>query len=270
MNDRFFEFSLDVNQGPILATAIHDGHQVRKELKDLFRLKDEERLREEDPYTGKIARAFPNHLVVNRSRFEVDLNRGEEKAVYQKPEDAWGLDVWKEPVSEEMIQQSLRHYHQFFEEVEGVVQQIIDAHGYAIVYDIHSYNHRRESPEKSAPKEGNPDIDILTEGIEMKVWRPVLDQLKHELQLYPYPDGPLDVREEVRFKGGGSNFMQRMLSRFGEKVFIPSIEFKKIFMDEWTGVVDEEKLGHLTKALQQTEKAVVQAAENRKKILASL
>ena len=270
MSDRFFDISIDVNQGPIMATAIHEGHQVRDELKEKFNLKDEERFREEDPFTGAIARTFPNHLIVNRSRFEVDLNRPVERAVYRKPEDAWGLQVWKEPLSKEIAEASLQYYHNFFEEVEAYVQQIVDAHGYAIIYDIHSYNHRRESPEQAAPQEGNPDIDILVEGIEMKVWRPVLDRLKQELQAYPYPDGSLDVREEVRFKGGGSNFMQRMLQRFGEKVLVPSIEFKKIFMDEWTGVVDEEKLGHLTKALRNTERAVVEAAESRQKILTSL
>ena len=270
MSDRFFDIALDVSQGPILATAIHEGHQVREALREKFNLNEEERFREEDPFTGAIARTFPNHLIVNRSRFEVDLNRPVERAVYRKPEDAWGLQVWREPVSDEVAEASLQFYHNFFAEVEGHVQQIIKAHGYAIIYDIHSYNHRRDSPDKAAPQEENPDIDILVEGIEMKVWRPVLDELKQQLQSYPYPDGPLDVREEVRFKGGGSNFMQRMLQRFGEKVLIPSIEFKKIFMDEWTGVVDEEKLGHLAEALRNTEGAVVEAAESRQKILASL
>ena len=30
-----------------------------------------------------------------RSRFEVDLNRPREEAVYRVPEDCWGLDVWR-------------------------------------------------------------------------------------------------------------------------------------------------------------------------------
>ena len=231
MEDKFFELSLDANKGPLLATAIHEGHQVRPELDELFNLTSNERLREEDPHTGEIARAFPNHLVVNRSRFEVDLNRGIEKAVYEKPEDAWGLQVWKEPLTKETIRRSKSFYKEFYEKVEAQIQQIIDVHGYAIVYDIHSYNHRREGPDKApAKREGNPDIDVLTSGIQMDHWRPVLDRFMQALRDYPFPGGKLDVREEVRFTGDLSHFMQRILSRFKEKVFVPSIEFKKFIL----------------------------------------
>ena len=36
-----------------------------------------------------------NRIIVNRSRFEVDINRPRDKAVYITPEDAWGLHIWK-------------------------------------------------------------------------------------------------------------------------------------------------------------------------------
>lgn len=271
MDDNFFEFSIDASRGPLLATAIHDGDQVRDELNELFNLSANKRLREEDPHTGKIARAFPNYLVVNRSRFEVDLNRPEEKAVYEKPEDAWGLQVWKEPLSKEIVNRSKSLYHQFYKAVDQQIQQLIDAHGYAIVYDIHSYNHRREGPDASAAtQKDNPDIDVLTSGIHMSHWRPVLDRFMQVLKEYPFPDGPLDVREEVRFSGDLSNFMQHILHRFQEKVFVPSIEFKKIYMDEWTNEVYTDKLDHLTKALKKTVPAVLHEAEVNQKIPASL
>ena len=41
-----------IGDGPVIATAIHDGHQVREEVVKLFSLGDKEREREEDPYTG--------------------------------------------------------------------------------------------------------------------------------------------------------------------------------------------------------------------------
>jgi N-formylglutamate deformylase len=270
MQDRFFEFSIDADRGPLLATAIHEGNQVREELYELFNLTANERLREEDPHTGAIARAFPNYLIGNRSRFEVDLNRNEEMAVYQKPEDAWGLQVWKEPLSPEMVRRSKEFYHQFYKEVEGHIQQIIDKHGYAIIYDIHSYNHRREGADKAADPKGNPDIDILTSGIHMGIWRPVLDKLKQVLGDYTFPGGKLDVREEVRFTGDKSHFMQWILNRFKDKVLVPSIEFKKIYMDEWTNELYHDKLDHLIKALKETIPAVIHEAEVNQKIPASL
>ncbi len=271
MQDRFFEFSIDASRSPVLATAIHDGNQVRDELNDLFNLSANERFREEDPHTGTIARAFPNYLIGSRSRFEVDLNRSKDKAVYQKPEDAWGLKVWKEPISQEMVARSLKFYDEFYKAAAEQVQQLIDRHGYAIVYDLHSYNHRREGPDApAASQEGNPDVDILTSGIHMDTWRPVLDKFKQVLGEYPFPGKQLDVREEVRFTGDKSHFMQYILHRFQEKVLVPSIEFKKIFMDEWTNELSQDKLDHLTEALKKTVPAVIHEAEVNQKIPASL
>ena len=82
------------NPGPFIATAIHDGHLLRKEVAELTALTEDERLREEDPFTGKWTSIGNSRIIGLRSRFEVDLNRPREKAVYIKPEDAWGLRVY--------------------------------------------------------------------------------------------------------------------------------------------------------------------------------
>jgi hypothetical protein len=37
-------------------------------------------------------------MITHRSRFEVDLNRPRREAVYRIPEDAWGLDIWRDEV----------------------------------------------------------------------------------------------------------------------------------------------------------------------------
>lgn len=271
MKDQFFEENIEVKNGPLVATAIHDGHNVRESLQDRLNLSDQERLREEDPFTGELARQFDNYIIAKHSRFEVDLNRSPEKAVYKVPEDAWGLHVWKGAIPKEEIEESMRRYHGFYDHVASKLSAIIDTYGYVIVYDIHSYNYRRVGPEgpEANPKE-NPDIDVLTSGIKMEVWGSVLDKFKQVLKKYPYPDGPLDVREEVRFDGKLSHFMQWILNRFGEKAFVPSIEFKKIFMDEWTGQVDTDKLEHLKKALKQTEPAIMQEIRANQKIFETL
>ena len=39
-------------QAPIIATAIHDGHELRSDVVALIALPDSQRLHEEDPFTA--------------------------------------------------------------------------------------------------------------------------------------------------------------------------------------------------------------------------
>lgn len=265
MKEKFFDLSIEIDKGPIVATAIHDGHEVREELIDRFNLDGSERLREEDPFTGELAREFGNHIIGLRSRFEVDLNRNEEKAVYQKPEDAWGLKVWKKPLSEDSLYRSMEEYRRFYEETEEKLETLIDAHGYVIIYDIHSYNHRRNGPlaPGANPKE-NPEVNIGTSGMNKELWEPVVERFKRSIRNYEYPGGTLDVRENVKFKGG--YFMNRIHERFGDRACVMSVEFKKIFMDEWSGKVFSDKLNHLKTALKQSMPVVLHEARVNQKI----
>ena len=69
-------------QGPVVAAAIHDGHRVREEVSKILALTDAERLREEDPFTAIWTEVAETRIIGLQSRFEVDLNRPREKAVY--------------------------------------------------------------------------------------------------------------------------------------------------------------------------------------------
>jgi N-formylglutamate amidohydrolase len=86
-------FTVDIGEGPIVATAIHDGHAMRLACGEACALDDGTRLREEDPHTARFAAVAPTRLIAKRSRFEVDLNRPRDKAVYIAAADAWGLEV---------------------------------------------------------------------------------------------------------------------------------------------------------------------------------
>lgn len=77
--------------GPVVATAIHAGHDLRTELVPLMALPEPDRFREEDPFTDLIIKDIPSRLEVHRSRFEVDMNRAADEAVYRRPEDCWDL-----------------------------------------------------------------------------------------------------------------------------------------------------------------------------------
>ena len=69
---------------PLVAAAIHAGHEIRHEVAENLALSESDRLREEDPFTGSLTTVAQNRLTVFRSRFEIDVNRPREKACLPK------------------------------------------------------------------------------------------------------------------------------------------------------------------------------------------
>lgn len=249
MSNTTFDFVR--GHSPIVATAIHDGHHIRESLLKLFHLTDEERLREEDPFTAKWVNFSDNTIVVHHSRFETDVNRSREKAVYVKPEDAWGLKVWNKALPEEIINESLEVYDTFYEEVKKYFDSLFMSYENIVVYDIHSYNHRRDGINIESDIHLNPEINIGTRNMNRVKWEPVVSALVESLQSFDYDGRSLDVRENIKFKGG--YFGQWLFEQYGEKICPVSIEFKKFFMDEWTGkpfVKDIELISSLLKTSQ--------------------
>ncbi len=222
---------------PLLATAIHAGHQLRPETAALTALSDEQRLREEDPFTDRWAEIAANSIVVSPSRFEVDLNRPRDKAVYREPADAWGLDLWKSPPSDEFVDGSLAVYDQFYAELGEFCDRLVETHGTFVVLDLHSYNHRRLGPDKPVDDpDANPDINLGTDTVAPEL-RHIVDVFAQAVATHPFDDGHLDVRENVKFKGGQ---MTRWInSRYGSRGCSIAVEVKKIYMDEWSGAPDE-------------------------------
>ncbi len=244
---------------PIVATAIHDGHLTRNSILNLFKLNDEQRLREEDPFTAKWVNISDNNIVVHHSRFETDVNRPREKAVYVKPEDAWGLNIWKEELAEETIQDSLAVFDGFYAEVKKYFDELFLKHKNIVVYDIHSYNHRREATDKEADPEQNPEINIGTKNMDQSKWQPVVDELVNSIKSFDYDGRRLDVRENIKFKGG--YFGQWLYEQYGEKICPISIEFKKFFMDEWTGEPFEKDIRLINQLLKESTSSVLQELE---------
>lgn len=203
-----------------------------------MKLPEADRLREEDPFTDNWVDAAANTVVVHRSRFELDLNRPREKAVYVVPEDAWGLEVWQSEPPDEMVAESLAIYDDFYRELGDLCDQIVEKHGRLVVLDLHSYNHRRGGP--SAPvddPELNPEINLGTDTIAPS-WDRVVEAFSKTMSELPFDDDVLDVRANVKFKGGQ---MTRWVNeRYGDQGCSIAVEMKKIYMDEWTGELDED------------------------------
>ncbi|HHH46566.1 MAG TPA: N-formylglutamate amidohydrolase [Thiotrichales bacterium] len=240
-----------IGDGPVIATAIHAGHEVRRELLPFLALDEATRAREEDPYTDFLVKVVPSWIVFRRSRFEVDVNRPREEAVYTRPEMAWGLQLWKRPLPETEIERSLEEYDRFYAELERVLRLLEQRHGCFVVFDIHSYNHRRRGPH--APPDDprmNPDVNVGTGSMDRRRCGPVVERFMRDLRAYDFMGRHLDVRENVKFRG--RQLAQWIHRRFPDSACVLAIEFKKIFMDEWTGVADVERLEELRRALEST------------------
>ena len=239
--------SFDASPVQLVSTAIHAGHELRPSLRSRIALDDATRLREEDPFTDRLLVEGGATVVARHSRFEVDLNRPRDQAVYRTPDDAWGLDVWIDELPAEEIEESLRRYDEFY----GHLGELLDgvaARGPFVVLDLHSYNHRRGGAAAPPARESdNPEINVGTGTLDQRPWRPLVSEFMHALGQCQVRGTHLDVRENVRFRGG--QLSRWVNERYAGVGCALAIEFKKVFMDEWTGQVDDEHLRQLRSAL---------------------
>ena len=241
--------------GPVIATAIHDGHRIRPALQPLLALPDADRFREEDPLTGVLAAVGDVRVLVPTSRFELDHNRPREGAVYARPDDCWGLEVWNGELPEAEIARSLAAWDRFRSMITELVERMLERWEAVLLVDIHSYNHRREGPGAApAPQAGNPDIELGLTTVAPR-WRDVASRFADTLRATPIAGRTPDVRANVRFPTGG-DFPEWVHARWGERVCTISPEYKKIFMDEHTGQVDIAALYAMRDGLQSAVDAV--------------
>jgi N-formylglutamate amidohydrolase len=229
-----------VGDDPVIATALHDGHALREEVAAIMELSEAARLREEDPYTGSWTSVATTRVIPRRSRFEVDLNRPREGAVYRTPEDAWGLHVWKRPPPEDLVERSLADYDAFYAEARRLLSEMERRPGRFVVLDLHSYNHRRGGPDAEPDDpEANPEVNVGTGSLDRARWGHLVDRFISDLQGFPVLGRSLDVRENVRFRGG--HFSKWIHRNFPSSGCCLAVEFKKFFMDEWTGQLKPEQ-----------------------------
>ena len=235
---------------PILYLAIHNGHYLSDSIAEKIGISEADRLREEDPYTSRFIVDKPNHVVQTVSRFQYDLNRSRDHAIYQSPDDCWSLPVYpRHPLTEQEITSSLQEYDAFYSKLINIIEDFLQRHEKIIVWDVHSYNHHRQGI--NAPydsDEENPEIILGTNHYRYmpEHWKPIIDRIENDMNsrnfigqfsnralIHPH----LDVRQNIKFSGG---YLSQYLNHtYGDRVCCIAIEFKKIWMNEWTGEVDE-------------------------------
>ena len=213
-------------------TAIHAGNRIREELQDVVAVDPTDQYREEDPGTEKFIQHFPIQIIALDSRFEYDLNRSSERAVYLTPDMAWGLTVWNRPLTEAEINISLAKHHEFHQLMDMVTDFLIRQNNRAFIFDVHSYCYQRE---ERLPwyVDNKPVINLGTEAINKTIFSSSIKNFIDHLKEISVDGRLISVRENDVFKGG--YLARRLCARNHDQLAVFAIEFKKIFMDEWSG-----------------------------------
>lgn len=230
-------FSLKIEKYlPAMSAAIHNGSRLRAELVENCLLDQAQRYYEEDPYTGSFISDQAITLIAHDSRYEYDLNRNPQECVY---ETAWGVDVWKQPLSNEAINESQAKHAQFYRIVAAIVEALQADFGQCIVYDNHSYNYKRHE------RQDLPVINLGTSSVKSDKWRPVIDSWLSILKAMQVDGIEVTAAENDIFYGKGQ--LAAFCHGNYDNVLVLATEAKKVFMNELTGEADEQVLPSLQK-----------------------
>lgn len=221
---------------PFICAAIHDGHKLRESLHPLCLLNENERYYEEDPFTGEFIQSLPITLIGGDSRYEYDLNRDEDNCIYDV---AWGKKVWSNDLPKEEVDRSLNKHRNFYKVVHALVQKLEEEFGTSVIYDIHSYNHKRH------------DISYLfnigIENIDIKRYNSEISHWKRELLKVKVKRVKTEVSVNHIFYGRGY-LLKYVKDNFNNSLVLAT-EVKKVYLDELTGSPYPQVIQALSRSL---------------------
>ena len=224
--------------------AVHDGHHFRRELWDNCLHSEYDRWFEEDPATKDMVRSHPIVISGLDSRFEYDLNRTPETAIYT---DAWGKKLWREPLSDEMINKSLTKHANFYKVTHALINKLEELFGVCIVYDMHSYNWRRWDREVPTWNLGTSNIDNQRFGETVNRWREMLGKMM-------LPNGLVSICEINNTFQGNGYFLKYITQNF-KNTLVLATEVKKIYCDEVNQIMYPEVVNAIKRSLKKDLKS---------------
>ncbi|WP_353779957.1 N-formylglutamate amidohydrolase [Winogradskyella sp. 3972H.M.0a.05] len=201
--------------------AVHDGHQFRQELWDNCIHTEYERWYEEDPETKNMVISHPIVIAGLDSRFEYDLNRDPENAVF---DTAWGKQLWHEPLSEDMKQKSLDKHSNFYKVVQALIAKLEEKFGVCVVYDMHSYNWKRWDREVPTWNLGTSNIDNDRFGREVEAWRASLSEIE-----FPHN---IKSTSKVNDTFQGNGYFLKFITNNFKNTLVLATEIAKVYCDE--------------------------------------
>ena len=218
--------------------AVHDGHQFRKELWDNCLHTEYERWYEEDPETKNMVASHPIVIAGMDSRFEYDLNRAPETAIYT---DAWGKQLWKNPLPEAQKEKSLHKHANFYKVVHALIHKIETKFGICVVYDMHSYNWKRWDREVPTWNLGTSNIDNNRFGNDVETWRQSLSELD-------LPNG-IKSTSKINDTFQGNGYFLKYITNNFKNTLVLATEIAKVYCDEYEYIMYPEVVAAVEKQL---------------------
>ncbi len=228
--------------------AVHDGHQFKKSLWDNCLHSEYDRWFEEDPNTKEMIQSHPIVIAGCDSRFEYDLNRSPDSAIYK---DAWGKQLWETPIPAFEKEKSLQKHTNFYKVVEALITKLEELHDKVIVYDMHSYNWKRWNREVPTFNIGAGKIDIERFGNDVELWRASLSEIK-----LPNTIKSTSLINDA-FKGNG--YFLHFITNISKNTLVLATEVKKIYCNELEQVIFPEVVYTIEKEL---KKRIIEHASN--------
>lgn len=218
--------------------AVHDGHQFRKSLWENCIHTEYERWYEEDPCTRQMVQTHPIVISGCDSRFEYDLNRAPDTAIY---DDAWGKQLWKTPLPDAARKHSLAKHSNFYKVVHALMEKLESLHDKVLVFDMHSYNWKRWDREVPTWNLGTANIDTPRFGAIAEAWSQKLGKMK-------LPNGIASTSKINDTFHGNGYFLKYITQNFANTLVLAT-EISKIYCDELTGIIYPEVVQSVEKQL---------------------
>ncbi|MEY8849070.1 N-formylglutamate amidohydrolase [Psychroserpens sp. XS_ASV72] len=209
--------------------AVHDGHQFRNELWDNCLHTEYDRWYEEDPETKNMVVSHPIVIAGCDSRFEYDLNRTPDEAVF---ETAWGKQLWKSPLPDDQKKKSQDKHANFYKVVHALISKLESKFGICIVYDMHSYNWRRWDREVPTWNLGTSNVDNDRFGDVIETWRQSLSEI-------PFPQ---DIKSTAAINNTfyGNGYFLKFITKAFENTLVLATEIAKVYCHEYDQVIYPE------------------------------
>ncbi|WP_114491331.1 N-formylglutamate amidohydrolase [Candidatus Ulvibacter alkanivorans] len=241
-DDYSFTIKID-SYVPYVCGAVHDGHQFRKELWENCLHTEYERWFEEDPCTKEFVKTHPIVIAGCDSRFEYDLNRDPDNAIY---DDAWGKKLWKEPLGPRHRKQSLAKHAAFYSVVRALMQKLEEKFTAVVVYDMHSYNWRRWEREVPVINLGTTNIDNDRFGNAIASWRDSLAEL--------HLPNAIETTAGINDTFQGNGYFLKYITQNFQNTLVLATEVKKIYCDELRKIIYPEVVNAIEQQLQKKVK----------------